>query len=89
LMVKVAPLLPSRDLLSSHSQISWTHTRGLPQGWQDVVSFIILSLSASVPAGHSLFSFLLLPSSSKYINSFCSGLTVINASPAASPERWQ
>ena len=27
LMVKVAPLLPSRDLLSSHSQLGWTHTR--------------------------------------------------------------
>jgi ABC-type uncharacterized transport system permease subunit len=31
LMVKVAPLLPSRGLLSSHSQISWTHTGVLLQ----------------------------------------------------------
>ncbi|MGI8599352.1 MAG: hypothetical protein ACR2KB_08855, partial [Chitinophagaceae bacterium] len=26
LMVKVAPLLPSRDLLSSQRQLRWTHT---------------------------------------------------------------
>jgi hypothetical protein len=26
LMVKVAPLLPSRDLLSSQRQLTWTHT---------------------------------------------------------------
>ncbi|MBD0286461.1 MAG: hypothetical protein ICV51_16090 [Flavisolibacter sp.] len=29
LMVKVAPLLPSRDLLSSQRQLRWTHTRAL------------------------------------------------------------
>jgi len=28
LMVKVAPLLPPRDLLSSQRQLRWTHTRG-------------------------------------------------------------
>ena len=33
LMVKVAPLLPSRDLLSSQRQLTWTHTRGLAIGW--------------------------------------------------------
>ena len=27
LMVKVAPLLPSRDLLSSQRQLTWTHTK--------------------------------------------------------------
>ncbi len=27
LMVKVAPLLPSRDLLSSQRQLRWTHTK--------------------------------------------------------------
>ncbi|HEY5371896.1 MAG TPA: hypothetical protein VIJ75_23175, partial [Hanamia sp.] len=32
LMVKVAPLLPSRDLLSSHWQLRWTHTKGLKGG---------------------------------------------------------
>ncbi len=30
LMVKVAPLLPSRDLLSSQRQLRWTHTLVLP-----------------------------------------------------------
>jgi hypothetical protein len=39
-MVKVAPLLPSRDLLSSHSQISWTHTWGLLQLGLDVEAII-------------------------------------------------
>ncbi|MGH2563702.1 MAG: hypothetical protein ACRDE5_04275 [Ginsengibacter sp.] len=29
LMVKVAPLPPSRDLLSSQRQLRWTHTKGL------------------------------------------------------------
>ncbi len=29
LMVKVAPLLPSRDLFSSQRQLRWTHTGGL------------------------------------------------------------
>jgi hypothetical protein len=27
LMVKVAPLLPSKDLLSSQRQLRWTHTK--------------------------------------------------------------
>ncbi|MEJ7677183.1 MAG: hypothetical protein WKG06_04785 [Segetibacter sp.] len=31
LMVKVAPLLPSRDLLSSQRQLRWTHTKVLLQ----------------------------------------------------------
>jgi hypothetical protein len=39
--VKVAPLLPSRDLLSSHSQITWTHTWGLAILGLDIVTFNI------------------------------------------------
>jgi len=31
LMVKVAPLLPSRGLLSSQRQLRWAHTGGLPK----------------------------------------------------------
>jgi hypothetical protein len=33
LMVKVALLLPSRDLLSSQRQLTWTHTKGLAKNW--------------------------------------------------------
>ncbi|MEJ7680080.1 MAG: hypothetical protein WKG06_19910 [Segetibacter sp.] len=33
LMVKGAPLLPSRGLLSSQRKLAWTHTAGLAIGW--------------------------------------------------------
>jgi len=36
LMVKVAQLLPSRDLLSSQRQLTWTHTKVLPQVGLDI-----------------------------------------------------
>lgn len=38
LMVKVAPLLPPRGLLSSQRQLRWTHTWGLALLGQDVVT---------------------------------------------------
>jgi len=40
LMVKVAPLLPSRDLLSSQRQLTWTHTK----------VFAIAGLDYKIPA---------------------------------------
>ena len=39
LMVKVAPLLPSRDLLSSQRQLTWTHTRVLLKAGQTEAVF--------------------------------------------------
>jgi hypothetical protein len=36
LMVKVAPLLPSRDLLSSQRQLTWTHTSAFAKAGQDI-----------------------------------------------------
>ncbi len=50
LMVKVAPLLPSRDLLSSQRQLRWTHTLGLAIAGLDVVIIGCSPLSALVPA---------------------------------------
>ena len=50
LMVKVAPLLPSRDLLSSQRQLRWTHTKVLLQVGQDVGTIGYKSLSAVVSA---------------------------------------
>lgn len=38
LMVKFAPLLPSRDLLSSQWQLVWTHTGGFLLCWQMNIS---------------------------------------------------
>jgi len=51
LMVKAAPLLPSRDLLSSQRQLRWTHTKVFAKAGLDVVIFGCSSLSASVSAG--------------------------------------
>jgi len=50
-MVKAAPLLPSRDLLSSQRQLRWTHTKVFAKAGLDVVIFGCSSLSASVSAG--------------------------------------
>ncbi len=44
LMVKVAPLLPSRDLLSSQRQLRWTHTIGLAKVGLEEYGLNILSL---------------------------------------------
>jgi len=51
LMVKVARLLPSRDLLSSQRQLRWTHTLGLALLGQDIVIFIFSNMAAVVRAG--------------------------------------
>ena len=50
LMVKVAPLLPPRDLLSSQRQLRWTHTCGFALLGQDVGNFGYSPLSEAVPA---------------------------------------
>ena len=57
LMVKVAPLLPSRDLLSSQRQLTWTHTAGLAIGWLDGRTIGYKSISAIVSARHYKFSY--------------------------------
>ena len=51
-MVKVAPLLPSRDLLSSQRQLRWTHTGGLAiwRGDEYILNFLfIYKFSFSLP----------------------------------------
>jgi len=53
LMVKVAPLLPSRDLLSSQRQLSWTHTWGFMQAGLDKLNFSKLQSQALVRAGQT------------------------------------
>jgi len=50
LMVKVAPLLPSRGLLSSQRQLRWTHTKVFAKAGLDVETIGCSSLSAAVPA---------------------------------------
>jgi hypothetical protein len=55
-----ALLLPSRDLLSSHRQLRWTHTQVLLQAGRDVETIGCSSLSAAVPTDEYLFGFLLL-----------------------------
>jgi len=37
-MVKVAPLLPSKDLLSSQRQLRWTHTKAFAKAGLDIVT---------------------------------------------------
>jgi len=48
LMVKVAPLLPSRGQLSSQRQLHWTHTLGLAILGHDFVIFIFNNMAAVV-----------------------------------------
>jgi hypothetical protein len=60
LMVKVALLLPSRDLLSSQRQLRWTHTNRLAKGGQEVVASAASRCCASASAESTLWSFDLL-----------------------------
>ena len=49
-MVKVAPLLPSRDLLSSQRQLRWTHTSALPKfGLTNVFSRHLIAMELQLP----------------------------------------
>ena len=66
LMVKVAPLLPPRDLLSSQRQLRWTHTCGFALLGQDVGNLGLQFVSSwnrlFVPSCHqSMFSTYGLP----------------------------
>jgi len=47
-MVKVARLLPSKDLLSSHRQLRWTHTLVLPIVGLDIETIDINNIAAFV-----------------------------------------
>ena len=73
LMVKVAPLLPSRDLLSSPRQLRWTHTLVFAKGGTGRWSNRQKSLSALVSAGRFQFSFCLLTCSLFFQFGFGSG----------------
>ena len=85
LMVKVAPLLPSRDLLSSHSQLDWTHTLGLLQGWLDIGAMVILSLLCFIWAGRTLLGFCLLTCTFISLISSGSGRTSNEFQPCSKP----
>ncbi len=58
LMVKVAPLLPSRDLLSSQRQLRWTHTKVFAKAGLDTGAIVCVQASAVVRADIYKFGFL-------------------------------
>jgi len=56
LMVKVAWLLPSRDLLSSQRRLRWTHTKGLAKCGQtnNVLQLLVLCFIISSGGQYSI-----------------------------------
>jgi hypothetical protein len=85
LMVKVAHLLPSRDLLSSQWQLRWTHTKGLAIWWQDVETSAMCYYQQQFQPTN-IYEFFIVIFNFRFLISCGCGLTVIKYHHIAKPK---